>query len=571
MSNEEPCSKVLVLGNDNRSFLSVVRSLGRKNICVHVGWCDRQQYAIKSKYIKKIHDIPLFSLTSNNWKSCLIGILKKEQFDLVIPCSDFVIIPLQIYKKEFTSFAKIYLLDDECYKVANDKYLMQKLVSKLDINSAKSFELNKSTVLADILSEVKFPIVLKPRSSFTKFNLGNKESVSKIYSIEDLQLRLDGLQNNDIILAQENFIGQGVGVEFLANYGEIIYAFQHVRVHEPLHGGGSSYRKSVNLNCELLEASRKIVGALNYHGVGMVEFKMNMQSGKWIFIELNARFWGSLPLAIASGADFPYYLFLLLTKGIKKIPAGYKRNIYCRNISSDLTWFIINLRADRSDHTLSTRPLLKVFCELFHLLLLRERNDTLVMDDIKPGIAELSDLTRTITRKIYLIIKMRIASLRLIRFIQKKKIMATMKNAKEILFVCKGNICRSPFAEYYLKKICPTDINILSAGYYPINNRECPKEAIAAARIFEINLSSHRSKLLNCEMINSADIIFIFDKENFEQVSMNFFHARNKIYFLGLLSNDSSVEITDPYKCDYEHFLRTYQLLENVLRSIRGK
>ena len=42
---------------------------------------------------------------------------------------------------------------------------------------------------------------------------------------------------------------------------------------------------------------------LNYSGVAMIEYKLNPETGDWVFIEINARFWGSLPLAVAAGAD----------------------------------------------------------------------------------------------------------------------------------------------------------------------------------------------------------------------------------------------------------------------------
>ena len=129
--------KVLVLGNDNRSFLSVIRSLGRKQLCVHVAWCDKNLYALNSKYIFKIHNIPPFSSTDDGWKKCLIQILEKEKYDLVIPCSDPLIIPLQFYKDEFDKIAKIYLLDHSTYEIANDKYKMQQLADKLGVNVAK--------------------------------------------------------------------------------------------------------------------------------------------------------------------------------------------------------------------------------------------------------------------------------------------------------------------------------------------------------------------------------------------------------------------------------------------------
>jgi len=77
---EKVNGKVLVLGDDDRSFLTVVRSLGRKNISVHVGWCPPSSFALHSKYIKKVHDIPPFSFQNNSWKESLISLFQQEKF-----------------------------------------------------------------------------------------------------------------------------------------------------------------------------------------------------------------------------------------------------------------------------------------------------------------------------------------------------------------------------------------------------------------------------------------------------------------------------------------------------------
>src|SRR6185369_11393153 len=94
------------------------------------------------------------------------------------------------------------------------------------------------------------------------------------------------------LLVQQNFIGIGVGVEVLCREGEVLAAFQHERVHEPMSGGGSTYRKSVALSPELMDAARKLMRAMQHTGVGMVEFKVNPADGSWILIEINGRFWG---------------------------------------------------------------------------------------------------------------------------------------------------------------------------------------------------------------------------------------------------------------------------------------
>ncbi len=100
MGCKEYTGKVLLLGSGNKSFLALIRSFGRKGICLHVGWCQQEIYALKSKYISCNHYIPPFSHTDHEWKDTLKRILTKENYDLVVACSDPQIIPLQLYKDE---------------------------------------------------------------------------------------------------------------------------------------------------------------------------------------------------------------------------------------------------------------------------------------------------------------------------------------------------------------------------------------------------------------------------------------------------------------------------------------
>ncbi len=559
--------KALILGNDNRSFLTVIRSLGRKNICIHVGWCDADLYALKSKYISKYHQIPPFSLSNNDWKNCLIKILKDENYDIVIPCHDPSIIPLQLNKKEFSSIAKIYLLYDKVYAIANDKFKMSKLAKQLGINVPKEIEIYKSTTVEDILAAIPFPMVLKQRTSFTIDRLDKKRCVHKVYTIDELKFHLDRSNDTEVLIAQKNIIGNGAGIELLAHEGEILYAFQHIRIHEPLTGGGSSYRKSVHPHPELLDASAKLMQALKYTGVAMVEFKINLDTNDWVFIELNARFWGSLPLPVTTGADFPYYLYLMLVRGKKNFPSDYKKGIYCRNLSNDINWFLSNLKADRSDPTLATLPLWRVALEFVNIISLKERSDTLVADDIKPGLAELTDIIRKLFFKLFQKVRDYIVTWHLFLIIQKHITLRALKKVRTILFLCKGNICRSPFAHYYFKTICPSNINITSCGYYPIERRTCPLEAIETAKRFGIDLTTHRSNVVNENIIQRADIIFTFDGENLRTILSQFPSAKSKIYRISSLDINTPLSIKDPYGQGVNFYFETYKKIKQILDS----
>ena len=93
--------KALVLGNNTKSFLTVIRSLGRKGIQVHVAWCDQQSPCRYSRYVECYHQIPRYVSGDGKWISSLKILLQNEGFDLVIPCDDPTIIPLQVNRGEF--------------------------------------------------------------------------------------------------------------------------------------------------------------------------------------------------------------------------------------------------------------------------------------------------------------------------------------------------------------------------------------------------------------------------------------------------------------------------------------
>ena len=100
-----------------------------------------------------------------------------------------------------------------------------------------------------------------------------------------------------------------------ANQGRLLQVFQHKREHKPSEMGGSSYRVSVAVEPAFETACLSIVDSVGYTGVAMFEFIKDSTTGRWILLEVNARPWGSLPLPVAAGVDFPYCWYRLLVEG----------------------------------------------------------------------------------------------------------------------------------------------------------------------------------------------------------------------------------------------------------------
>lgn len=559
--------KVLVLGSDfknYRSCLTIIRSLGRKGLEIHVGWC-LDDVAPSSKYVARTHDIPLYSPVDDSWKRELIRIVQKEGFDLIVPVNEQASTPLEVHRSDFEQFDSIYLLNQQAYNVAFDKFESNKLARSLGIKLPKEKRVIGQSETENILSEFKFPVVLKPRVSFSLENLHIKNYVYKAYNPKELNSCLKLLLKSGDVLIQENFIGTGVGIEFIANQGKLLYAFQHERVHEPLMGGGSSYRKSAPLHPELLNATKKLLKALDYTGIGMVEFKVNFKTGDWIFLEINGRFWGSLPLAVSAGADFPYFLYQLTVEKKQQFPQGYREGLYCRNTIRDFEWIIKNIGSNKSDPTRNTLPNWQVAKEVINIITFRERNDTWVSDDIKPGLIELKRLISIMINKI----RLAVLSYSPIRWFATYKVRWALRKARMILFVCFGNIYRSPFAQYYAQTLLPDSVKINSSGYHPISGRVSHQKAVDVANEFGIDLSQHRSSVITEDMVKQADIVLTFDEQNRKTLINKFPFARKKIYYLGLIPYKGPVIIDDPIEGNIYTVRETFKIIKRAIDSLK--
>jgi predicted ATP-grasp superfamily ATP-dependent carboligase len=146
-----------------------------------------------------------------------------------------------------------------------------------------------------------------------------------------------GIQPN-FFMIQEFAYGNGYGVELLMHCSKVKAAFVHKRLREyPVKGGASTLRMSIQ-NSELYDHAVKLLKAMEWEGVAMVEFKLDSSNGIVNLMEVNGRFWGSLPLSINAGVDFPYLLYKSLFEEDFDVPT-YKVGIMQRwLIPGDLLW-----------------------------------------------------------------------------------------------------------------------------------------------------------------------------------------------------------------------------------------
>jgi len=142
------------------------------------------------------------------------------------------------------------------------------------------------------VTKLNFPVVVKPVSSVIWINdrVFDRLSVRFVQNERRLRIILQDMLKITPVLVQKFVFGKSVGQEFLAFNGTVCAAFQHERVHQPLYGGESSYRKAVALDPMLLEYSCRLLSWLKWNGVVMFEYKVDEKRGEVYLIEINGRF-----------------------------------------------------------------------------------------------------------------------------------------------------------------------------------------------------------------------------------------------------------------------------------------
>ncbi len=397
--NKDAAERVLVFGDDMRIFLAVVRSLGRAGKEVHAAPFNWHSPALKSNYIHTVHRLPRYSDDQNAWRRGVLDLLRSVAFDLVVPCcDDRSILPFHMHREDFAAY-RIAIPNSVSMDLLFDKQLTRELAAQLGIPVMPGASLGADDNACGLVARYGLPLVVKPRRSYWPDQLDGWGKVFIVETEHELAKILVKLQDRPRYLVEGYFQGIGVGVSVLADNGKILHAFQHRRLREGW-GGSSSYRISEAVNPDLLNACKGICGHTKLTGVCMFEFRSNPQMKKWVLLETNARFWGSSPLPLSLGVDFPVYLYDLLVHHRHNAPVQYAYGVRSRNLVLDGLNLVASVRRlHRKDIGAWLNELGRFLMQPIGWLTGRERSDSFVLDDMRPGFAECVMLLNNMRQK----------------------------------------------------------------------------------------------------------------------------------------------------------------------------
>lgn len=138
---------------------------------------------------------------------------------------------------------------------------------------------------------------------------------------------------------------------------------------------------------------------------------------------------------------------------------------------------------------------------------------------------------------------------------------------QKIVFVCKGNICRSPYAEAKWKQISP-DVSVSSCGIDTIEGLPADCEALRVANKRGVSLTEHKTTLCRPEVLQEADLLLLMCPMQLASGALR--KHLGKCLFLGAVDfpTGGSLFIGDPYGQGPEAFELCFNRIDSALLAL---
>ncbi|MDC8447059.1 MAG: ATP-grasp domain-containing protein [Nitrospira sp.] len=561
---------VLVTDGNERAALAATRGLGQVGIPVIVAAETESSLAGASRYCTDKWKYPSPLSDPSGFIESVKSAIQVNRVSSVFSISDSTTQVLARVKEELGP-AGAAIPSWEAYDLVSDKYRLVELAQQLSVPTPDTFFVPDGNVNAVAEQITQYPVVVKPGRSLAqvdgRWTKTNVHFVSSRNELMELYKRTAYLSLPSLI--QRKIEGTGQGIFGIFDQGKPLALFAHRRIREkPPAGGVSVFRESIALPEPMTGYAVRLLEQVTWHGVAMVEFKVDRESGVPMLMEINGRFWGSLQLAIDAGLNLPHLLHRMVNGVSEVVPRdSYQVGTKSRWLLGDLDHLL--LRVTRSKERLdlprtaeSRWRCLRNFCKLsgsdLHYEIERR-------DDVGPAKLEyrawLTDVTGVPIWDVLCAVKKGLGRLsvpgRAVRRLYHRWTTHVPGTVTSVLFVCQGNICRSPFAEMYFQSLLKgrgMGLTVRSAGLGTTPGKPAHWNTRTSAREYHISLDDHATTQLDADLVSNSDLIVVMEAAQKKRVLSLYPESKGKVLLLGCFDAKGPLEIADPYGGPIDHF-----------------
>ena len=299
----------LALGLENAIGLTIVRELGERGVPVHGIARDPAAIAGVSRHCAAVIQRP--AGPARDWLPELIA---RTGARAVLAISESDLLDLGLLPPMIGDCHILVPRLDQLTQVI-DKARTLDVAARIGLRVPQTWQPRIGEDFADHIATMQYPLVAKwanPPEAMPILEQAGLEWLKTDYirTPDELRALLDRYAPIGCWpLIQQYCGGVGLGQMLYMQNGQATLRFQHRRLHEwPPEGGVSTLCRAepAGRHQDQMALSERLLQALDWDGQAMVEYRYEADSARYWLMEVNGRYWGSLPLAWHCNAHFAW-------------------------------------------------------------------------------------------------------------------------------------------------------------------------------------------------------------------------------------------------------------------------
>jgi D-aspartate ligase len=317
---------VVVLPGHSPIALTVIRSLGRRNIPVYTIFPRSElnnifyQIVKSSRFIKgKFYIDDKNDL--NQRKEAYINIAKQiGEKSVLIPVTDKEMFIISEFREELKEYYHLLMPDHQLITMLLKKNKFHHLAAEYQLPIPKTYSINNEAEICCAADEIRYPCLIKPdwRQEIWDSQFGRQKVITS-YNKNELLSNYEKIKNfPGEILLQEIILGKEENIYCSFTYLDInsepldMFVCRKLRQSPPYYGN-TSMAESID-SPQVAEVTKNICKTLKLVGYASIEFKKDPDDGNFKIIEITpARIDRQTGSAIVSGVDIPYLWYSYLS------------------------------------------------------------------------------------------------------------------------------------------------------------------------------------------------------------------------------------------------------------------
>ncbi len=330
------------------SSLSCLRSLSSRGIRTIAVSETETAPEFYSRYCDENYVVPDPAVDFLGYRDALLTLAKRADVRTIVPIREEDVWALSKYRSAFAPHVTPLWPSVETLRSVYDR------VRLMEVTEATGVSVPETQPL-DEVDDWNREQIVKPRYAILTADYVSALDPAEIVHPGSVQFLEPGRKPDreslseemgHVPIVQEYVPGSEYALWALYDDGDVVSTCHKRQLRGYSYAGNTSVARKTADVPELEEAGRAVLDALDWHGPASVQFKRNAETGEFVLLEVNPRFWVSLECARQAGVDFAFHYWQLACNEPVRPQLDYETDVATHLLRGELLYLLSIVRED---------------------------------------------------------------------------------------------------------------------------------------------------------------------------------------------------------------------------------